>query len=183
MPEAITIKQMEQELYTYISGVLPALVSTSGLGYTVRFEGYAVQMDPLHADAVRRNECYISARKAAPIYYARNGEDTECEAEFEYLIIILNKQTNFILNDVMTQALRLCGSRDGYNLLNHVGISRFRPTRTYVRNEKNNSCFVCELSLIIRALIKLTDIKEAPIGEYINIDIYNHDQHVAEINI
>lgn len=179
---AITIKELEQKLYSYVAGVLPPLTSTSSLGYTVRFEGYAVQQYPLHADVIRRNECYIMARNVKPIYYAKDGEDTVCEAELEYLITILNRQTNFILDDVMTQALRLCGSGDGYDFLDYVGISRFRPIRTYVKDERNNSCFVCEISLIIRALIKLEGIKESPLSDRIGINIYDHEHLVAEVS-
>lgn len=180
---AITIKELEQKLYSYVAGVLPPLTSTSSLGYTVRFEGYAVQKYPIHADVARRNECYVMARNGKPIYYAKDGEAPVCEAELEYLITLLNKQTNFILDDVMTQALRLCGSGEGYDFLNYIGVSRFRPIRTYVKDERNNSCFVCEISLIIRCLIKLEDIKESPLADNIDINIYDHDNQVAEVNV
>lgn len=66
MSKAFTIKELEREIYDFVSGVLPT-ATTSGL-YKIRFVGFSQQKDPSHIDAVTRNECFIRGEGFKPLY-------------------------------------------------------------------------------------------------------------------
>ena len=91
MPKSLTIKELEREIYDFVSGVLPT-ITTSGL-YRVKFVGFSQQKDPSHIDATARNECFIRGEVFKPMYRffkpnMTNAVECECEVTYSILLIL-----------------------------------------------------------------------------------------------
>jgi hypothetical protein len=151
----------------------------------VRFNGCALQKDPLHVDPLRRNQCWIDLERAKAVYQYPIDEDGSVyqEIEFTYGLTLESKQTNFLLNPAAVYAAKLTAHRDGYDLFNVAGISKFETVSNKARAEKNNSVFTVYMILRLRAVITLTDIKTCDNFNSGNVSLYDDDKKVAEIEI
>lgn len=180
----LTLNKLEENLYDFVSGVLPPVISTSGVGYTTRFYGYAIQKDPIHIDALRRNECFITCENMHVLYrYETPDNSMEQEVELTYSIDILSKQTNFLLNDAYEQGLRLLANKNNtnYELFRNCGISHFDITRTTVKPERETSVFFCNLLLKINAVITFSNIKNIENAEKSGVEIFDKNKKVYEM--
>lgn len=175
---AVTINEMEDLLYDYISGVLP-LVSEAGV-YTTRFYGFALQKDPIHMDAIRRNLCYIKAETFKSLYTNAFHDTTDVyhECLFTYSILIQNKQTNTLLTDAVQQALRIASHRDGFEFFSVCGLKHLASRNFYVTTENNISVFNAELELQFTAAISVSDIKSNKDVTATGVELYNYDEPI-----
>ena len=183
----MTINELEDMIYEFAAGVLPTLVDVKeqAFGWTVRFRGCALQKDPLHIDVLRRNECWIGLERAKTAYRYPAGDDGSVlqEMEFTYGITLESKQTNFLLNPAMYYAARMTAHREGYPLFDEVGISQFEIVSQSVIPTNNNSVFIVNLILRLRAVINFSDIKTSEEMNSGTLTVYDKEKEVYTLSI
>jgi hypothetical protein len=182
-----TINTLEDKIYDFVGGVLPTLVDTKegGFGYTVRFKGYTLQKDPITVDLFKRNQCWITAEGSRVMYQYPIGDDgaVEQEVELTYGITLASKYTNSLLSTAGTWAFKLLAHRDGYELFDVAGISKFAITSQHVEPYKNSSVLFVDMILRLRAVITLSDIKTRGHAKYGKVTIFDNDKKVSEIDV
>jgi hypothetical protein len=184
---SLTINKLEKEIYNFVDGVMPTLVDIKEgqLGWKIRFRGCSLQKDSILTDGVNHNECWVNVQRSKLIYQypIKIDGSVEQETEFTYQITLESKQTNFLLNSAATYAAKLTAHREGYELFNVAGVSKIEIISEFVRPQKNNSVFIINLLLKLRAVIILSDIKTYGYMNSGKVEIYESEKKVYEINI